>query len=496
MSIHTSLSPIPARDFGPAQARHLVNRAGFGGTPAQLADWHTLGLDRAVGQLVDYNGIATPDLEPADLDPDIIRAYTADERREFLAARRDGDQRTADKFRRMRVAAQAEDRRMHLALQRWWVDRMVRTPRPAEEQLTLLWHGHFASRHRDVRDAYLMEKQNTLFRDHANGSFRDLALGIVRDPAMIKFLNNDRNNARRPNENLSRELMELFTLGEGHYTEDDIKAGARALTGYHVDDNDFVFRRLLHDNKEKTILGETGRIDGDRFVQILLAHRACPRFVALKLYRQFVADVSDDWDLLDNRTRQVVDNLSDLLRKNDYQIKPVLATLFKSRHFYDQGIVGKKIKSPVQVVVGTVRQTGAPLRDERGIVLALRLMGQELFEPPSVAGWEGGRAWINTSTLFMRQNTSAYLISGVNARGGFKKSELDFDPMPLLEGVADRSAEGVTNALCDALLGEHVPAARREPLVKFMNERDKGVTRDSLVALLLLITAMPEYQLC
>jgi len=496
MAITTSLSPIPERDFGPAQARHLISRAGFGGTPRQLSEWHALGLKRAVDRLVDYNGVATPGLEPADLDPDIIRALTADERREFIQARRDGDQKAADKYRRMRVAAQAEDRRMHLALQRWWIDRMTRTPRPAEEQLTLLWHGHFATRHRDVRDAYLMEKQNTFFRDHANGSFRDLALGIVRDPAMIKFLNNDRNNARRPNENLARELMELFTLGEGHYTEDDIKAGARALTGYHVDDNDFVFRRFAHDNQDKTILGETGRIDGDDFVEILLEHRACSRYIALKLYRHFVADVSDDWDLLDNRTRRVVDDLAGLLRKNDYRIKPVLTTLLKSRHFYDAGIVGKKIKSPVQVVVGTARQTGAPLRDERGLSLSLRLMGQELFEPPSVAGWEGGRAWINTSTLFMRQNTSAYLISGVDARGGFKKSELDYDPMPLLEGVADRSAENVTNVLCDALLGEHVPAARREPLVKFMKERDKGVTADALVALLLLITATPEYQLC
>lgn len=496
MPTNPSLSPIPARDFGPSQARHLLMRAGFGGTPDQLVEWQGLGLSKAVHQLVSYNDIATPDLEPADLDPDIIRKYTPEERREFVEARREGDQKTADKFRRMRVANNAEDRRMHLKLQRWWVDRMARTPRPTEENLTLLWHGHFATRHRDIRDAFLMEQQNTMFREHANGSFADLAKGIVRDPAMIKFLNNDRNNSRRPNENLSRELMELFTLGEGHYTEDDIKAGARALTGYHIDDNDFRLNVRLHDDGKKTILGQTDTFNGDSFVELLLKNRACSRFIALKLYRHFVADVSNDWDLLESDTRQVVEAMAKQLRSGGYQIKPVLTTLLKSRHFYDAGIVGKKIKSPVQVVIGTTRQTGAPLRDERGIVTALRAMGQELFEPPSVAGWDVGRSWINTSTLFLRQNTSTYMISGTAPGKAFKKSEMDYDPMPLIAGLKDRSALGVTNHLCDAMLGTHVPAARREPLTRFMKERSKGVTADALVALLLLITAMPEYQLC
>ncbi len=495
MPITPSLSPIAARDFNPANARHLLIRAGFGGSPQDIKAWQALGLDKAVERLVAYNDIAT-DLEPADLDPDVISKPSEEERKAFLQARRDGDPKAADKFRQMRVAAQAEDRRMHLQLQRWWIERMSNTPRPTEEQLTLLWHGHFATRHRDIQDAYLMEQQNNMLRQHANGSFADLAAGIVRDPAMIMFLNNDRNNKQRPNENLARELMELFTLGEGHYTEDDIKQGARALTGYHVDDNDFAFNSRAHDSGQKTILGKTDSFDGDSFVKLLLQNKACAQFIALKLYRHFVADVSDDMDLLDGSTRQVVDSLADQLRKENYQIKPVLMTLLKSRHFYDAGIVGKKIKSPVQVVVGTMRETGAPMRDDRGVVLSLRLMGQDLFEPPSVAGWEGGRSWINTSTMYLRQNTSAYLITGTSARGGFSKSDLAYDPMPLVDGLADRSPKSVVDHLCDTMLGQHVPADRREPLVKFMTERDKGVTADALIALLLLITAMPEYQLC
>ncbi|MEO0474866.1 MAG: DUF1800 domain-containing protein [Planctomycetota bacterium] len=496
MPFNASLSPIPDRDFGPAQARHLLSRAGYGVTPQELIEWHTLGLNKAVNRLVDYQDLPLGDLEPADLDPDVIRKATPEERREFLTARREQDQKTMDKYRRMRVAANAEDRRMHAALQRWWVERMARTTRPTEERLTLLWHGHFATRHRDVRDAYLMQEQNAFFRKHANGSFRKLASGIVQDPAMIKFLNNDKNNKARPNENLARELMELFTLGEGHYTEDDIKAGARALTGYHFDDNEFVLNERQHDSGKKTILGQTKAFDGDSFVRLLLAHEACARFIALKLYRHFVADVSDDWDLLDSGTRQVVDELAKLLRQEGYQLKPVLTRLFKSRHFYDEAIVGKQIKSPVQIVIGTIHQTHAPLRSDRAIATALRGMGQQLFEPPSVAGWPGGNSWINTSTLFMRQNTCAYLLAGTTPGKTFKKSDVDYNPMPLLAGFEDANAKRVVDQLCNTMLGHHVGANRREPLIRFMEAREKGVTADSLVALLLLITAMPEYQLC
>ncbi|MFK7788111.1 MAG: DUF1800 family protein, partial [Phycisphaeraceae bacterium] len=240
MPINASLSPIRDADFGPAQTRHLLSRAGYGVTPQGLKQWQAVSLNKAVDQLVDYDAVSLEDLEPADLDPDIIRPLTTEERRAFIKARRDKDLKAQNEFRRMRVAANAEDRRMHAALQRWWVERLAQTPRPTEERLTMLWHGHFATRHRDVRDAFLMQQQNAFFREHANGSFADLASGIVQDPAMIKFLNNDQNKKQRPNENLARELMELFTLGEGHYTEDDIKQGARALTGYHFDDNEFV----------------------------------------------------------------------------------------------------------------------------------------------------------------------------------------------------------------------------------------------------------------
>ncbi|MEM9416301.1 MAG: DUF1800 domain-containing protein [Planctomycetota bacterium] len=496
MPSHPSLRPIAPRDFSPAFCWHLLSRAGFGGAPAEMAELQGLGLDAAVSRLLRYQQVDLGDLVELDLDPDVITPRSREDREALARARRTGDSETVDRITRAANVARAEDRRMHLSLQTWWLERMVQTPRPMEEKLTLLWHSHFATRHRDIRDSFLMQQQNAMFRANANGSFADLVAGIVRDPAMIRFLNNDRNISRRPNENLARELMELFTLGEGHYTEADIREGARTLTGYTVNDNDFAFNRRAHDQGRKAILGEEGWWDGDDFVQLLLRQHVCARFIALKLYRHFVADVSDDWDLVPGPQRGVIDALADVLRDEGYAIAPALEQLLKSRHFYDAQVIGRKIKSPVQVVAGTARVLGTPMRDGRGLVRGLRAMGQDLFEPPSVAGWEGGRSWINTSTLLLRQNVCTYLITGKDPSGQWQRSQMEYDPMALLAGLDRPTPRQAVDHLCDTLLGPHVSADRRAPLYTFIESRGNGVTADTVTGLLLLITAMPEYQLC
>lgn len=490
----TSLTPISSSDFGPAQARHLLLRTGFGASPGDISALVEAGLEGAVKQL-----LATPSSEriAADIDPDVIRPQTREERERFLQARRNNDEAARSEFRRIINERRAEDRRMLGDLRRWWVGLMIDTDAPMIENLVLLWHSHFASRHRNVRDTFLMYQQNQMFREHAAGSFAELARAVVHDPAMLKFLNNDQNNKRKPNENLAREFMELFTLGEGNYAEKDIKQGARALTGYHVDDNDFVFNKNRHDTSKKTVLGKTAKLDGDDFVDVLLDQPACTRYIALKLYRHFVADVSDHLDEVPGKNKAVVQRIAGMLRKNDYQIAPVLKVLFKSQYFYDPAIVGQKIKSPAQLVVGTVRTLGTPTRSLGTLSDGLRTMGQDLFDPPSVAGWDGGRSWINTSTLFTRQNICAYLITGKDPRKkNWKRNQTNYDPTPLLAGLDSREPGPVVDHLVDLMLGEHTPAARREPLYGFMQGRDKGVTVDSLIALLTLITAMPEYQLC
>ena len=496
MAVNYSLSPIVDRKFGLTEARHLLWRAGYAGTPAQVRDLQAKGLDAAVASLIDYQAIDVSSLPEPGMDAQILHPKTREEQQQLREARRQNDNDTIDAFRKVDQEARAADRKQFFALRQWWLQRMFDTPRPAEERLVLLWHGHFASSYRSVNDAYMLQQQQELFREHANGSFADLARGIVQDPAMLRYLNNDRNNKNRPNENLARELMELFTVGVGNYSENDIKEGARALTGYGIDDDSFRLRTNQHDAEAKTIFGQTGPFDGDDFVELLLRREACTKFVALKLYDYFVADVGDVYDAVPTDRRRVIDAIAQRIKQSEYDLRPVLTMLFKSQHFYDDQVVGRKIKDPAQLLVGTVRSLGTPTRQIGALIETMGAMGQSLFEPPTVDGWDGGRSWINTSTLFVRQNLCTYLISGKHPAKKFKPGEIDFEPAQLLADLTDRSPAVVVDYFVDHLVGVHTPEPRREPLRKFMAERKKGVTNDSLVALLCLITAMPEYQLC
>ncbi len=500
MAINSRLSPLPEADFDQTKAKHLLNRAGFGGTRHQTRALAEMGLHGAVKYLVDYESIHASKLTKLEIDPDNIREFKPKERRDFRKARRSGDNETVKKFQAEIRKRQVQDRQDVQYLIQWWLGQMLITPRPLEEKLTLLWHGHFASRYRNVRDAYLMQQQNHFLRKHANGSFADLAHGIIRNPAMIKFLNNNTNKKQKPNENLARELMELFTLGEGHYTEQDIKQGAKALTGYTLKDNDFKFNKKQHDQGKKTILGQTGQFDGDDFVDILLQRDDCPRFVAYKIYKHFVADVDDQTNGEQTQAMTVINALAQLIRQHDYQLKPVLMTLFQSQHFYDTTIIGNKIKSPTQLMVGTVRMLNTPTRDISIITGANTMMGQTLFNPPSVAGWDGGQAWINTSTLYVRQNVATYFITGkLPFEDDWTSDDVNYDPMFLLDDLeGSRTIQAVVDHLLDLLLASDVHPQRRESLIAAMQEHVDSTVDDPVVviALLLLITVMPEYQLC
>lgn len=491
--VDSSLKPFPAAEFGFAEAQHLLFRAGFGGTAEQIAAIQRMGLGRAVDYLVDYEQLSTQGLDEPEIDPDLIRPFTREEQTAQRQARQKGDEAELGKFRALRNQALARDQVQLAGLQNWWLRRMILTPRPLEENLSLLWHSHLATGYRSVEDAYVMWVQNQFIRENAAGSFATLALGIIRDPAMLIYLNNNRNLRARPNENLARELMELFTLGEGNYTEADIKDGARALTGYMVQDHDFVFRRNQHDPDEKTILGVTGPHAGEDFVKILLAQPACAEFIAYKLYRHFVADVQRD--RLPESALPVIRGLAMELRLQQYELKPVLKKLFASRHFYDAAIRGAKIKSPIQLIVQQIRSLHTPARDVDKLLDAARLMGMDLFQPPNVAGWPGGRAWINTSTLFARQNTATYLITGKAPYGDWDRSRIHYDPMPLLETLDKRTPEAVTRHLAQLALGSASTPARVGELRDFMKKHNDAITPDMLIAMLSLLTAMPEYQL-
>jgi uncharacterized protein (DUF1800 family) len=497
-----SLKPIRPADFGYDQARHLLWRAGFGGTPEQIQTLVAWGPAKAADYLLNPDAVPFPDKSADAFDRDIIRPPTDDERRMIAAARRSQDEESLARVRLLQQERERNDRRQVRDIQKWWLTRMIETPRPLEEKMTLFWHGHFASSFRSVEDSYHMLMQNQLFRGRALGNFGDLLFGIIRDPAMLAYLNNNDSRKTRPNENLARELMELFSLGVGNYTERDIKEGARALTGYTFADDEFVFRQGDHDNGAKTILGRGGNLDGDDFVRQILSRRACAAFITRKLYRFFAADLPDDPQADDPSTRRVLDELASVFAESRYELKPVLRRLFLAEHFYDSRLVGQQIKSPAQLVVGAVRSLRTPVRELSVLLDAMDLMGQNILFPPSVKGWDGGRSWINTSTMFVRQNILAFLLTGKKPQGFDAMAGAEkYDPSPLLatlsqgEPGAEKDPGRVADFLLRFTLGS-APTEARDILTSFAAGLGDTVAPDTVTGMLLLITAMPEYQLC
>lgn len=501
-----ALSPIDPGAFGVAEARHLLLRAGFGGSLDQIrliADW---GPERAVDYLLDPKA-ADPsfDAMPTGFDAEIMSVPSPDQLRAYRQAAARGDEDALAAIRAMRQERQRQDRRQVREIQRWWITRMIESPASLGEKMTLFWHGHFATSYRTIENSWHMLLQNHLFRAHALGSFAELMHGIIRDPAMLAYLDNTNSRRASPNENLARELMELFSLGVGNYTERDIREGARALTGYTFEGNAFVFDPRRHDSGTKRILGVQGALDGDGFVRAILAQRSCASFIAAKLYAFFVAPLPEGWDDPRRSTapeaRAVVDAMADRLRRERYVVGAVLRELFLSKHFYADEVRGAQIKSPAELVVGTVRQLRTPARDVALLIDAMDRMGQHVFYPPSVAGWSGGRYWINTATLFTRQNAAAYLLTGRVPTGRAAASRVEFDPREVMTWLVRERPEAGTDAramgeqLLRFMLGR-VPSGAAEVLASYIAEHGGAGDAQAVGGAMLLVTAMPEYQAC
>jgi hypothetical protein len=300
----------------------------------------------------------------------------------------------------------------------WWADRMVATNRPLEEKLALFWHGHFASSEEKVRDYRKMLGQVTLFQEHAVGNFGTLLSAVARDPGMLVYLDAGQNLKSRPNENFGRELMELFTMGVGNYTEQDLREAARAFTGWRDNDLSFHIDDAQHDDGQKTVLGHTGPLGGQEVLDIILAQPATANFIAGKLYRFLVRD---------ELSSQFQGQLGDLLRANNYEIAPFLRTVFLSRDFYSPASVGTHIKGPVELVVSTYRRLGlAATPGMPDFNSSSTDLGQALLNPPTVAGWSQGRAWITPGSLLARGNFArAVLLPDVIAF-----TDPNLDPYP------------------------------------------------------------------
>jgi hypothetical protein len=425
------LSPIGASDWTPERARHLLNRAGFGGPPDEVQRLAAMAPEKAVAWFIDYEAIDNSQLPPFDhsgiYDPTLTPFPPTRPAATRLAqdtgsamgvdAKPAGPRRlqpVADRFFFWLRASMLETRRVA----NWWADRMVATNRPLQEKLALFWHGHFASSEDKVRDYRKMLGQVTLFQDHAAGNFGTLLSAIARDPGMLVFLDAGQNLKSRPNENFGRELMELFTMGVGNYTEQDLREAARAFTGWRDNDLTFHIDEAQHDDGQKTLLGHTGPLAGQDVLDIILAQPATANFIAGKLYRFFVRD-----DL----SPQFQQKLGGLLRSNNYEIAPFLETVFLSRDFYSPSSVGTHIKGPVELIVSTYRRLG--LKATPGMPdfnSTSADLGQALLNPPTVAGWGQGRAWITPGSLLARGNFArAVLLPDVIAF-----SDPNLDPYP------------------------------------------------------------------
>ncbi len=392
--------PLQASDnavWSTAQAAHLLRRAGFGGPPAQIRHLTQLGRDPAVDLLLHYE--TTPQDHP---DFPVENMPDRPPLRMFADLSEDERRQLRQMFQRLGVGYQA-------SLQDWWLQRMVATSRPLEEKMTLFWHGLLTSGFREVREPRSLYRQNAFLREHALADFRTILRGISRDRAMLLYLDGAKNVKQHPNENYARELMELFTMGVGNYTEQDVKEAARAFTGWTCDESGrFDVRQREHDGGEKTFLGRTGRFDGDDIIDIILEQPATSRYLARRLLTFFVEpEPADD----------VIDALAGQLRRSDYRIRDAMSTLLRSNYFYAKRVRFALIKSPAELVVGSARLLETPICQVRAAHQQMAQMGQELFQPPNVKGWDGGRAWINTSTLFIRYNTVAGLLNGVPGRG-------------------------------------------------------------------------------
>lgn len=495
-----ALTPIRRESFGYAQARHLLWRAGFGGTPDQiqlLVEW---GPERSVEHLIDLTDTPKQPIEEGRFSSSIIGSPDAETRARYRRARQTNDEEALARLRLERQRRQAQDRKQIREMQWWWLTRLIETPRPLEEKMTLFWHGHFATSYRTIEDSYHMFVQNHLYRSHALGNYGTLLHQIIRNPAMIAYLDNNDSRKNQPNENLAREIMELFSLGVGNYTEQDIKEGARALTGYTFEDDRFVFQRQNHDGGAKRILGKSGNMDGDDFVDTILAQQACSQYMCRKLYRFFAADLPEGNEP-DRETATVLRELATLFRRSNYEIAPVLKKLFLSEHFYSPGVINQRIKSPAELIVGAIRSLHTPARDLSVLLDAMSLMGQNILFPPSVAGWDGERSWINTSTMFVRQNIMTYLLTGKTPRG---YDALADEQRYTADTVLGQLTESDPSALKDSsrvidyllrfTLGQ-APTHARDTLHEFVKANGGEITDDITTGLLLLITAMPEYQL-
>lgn len=379
-----------------------------------------------------------------------------------------------------------------------WYMRMASGKGVLREKMTLFWTNHFSCR---SNNPLFVHQLHETIRKHALGSFRELLLGVSRSPAMLQFLNNQQNRKTKPNENFAREVMELFTLGRGHYSEQDVREAARAFTGWSFNQSgEFEFRERVHDAGVKTVLGRTGHFKGEDVLRILLEQKQTARWLVSKFWKNFVSTEPD---------AQKVNELADIFYDSDYSIQHLVSAVFESEWFYDKKYRGQLIKSPVELLVPLIRDFNIRFENHNVLLGFQKLLGQVLFSPPNVAGWPGGRNWIDSSSLTIRLRLPQIMLKNEvpdfetkpdadvnnpfregNSFGNFKTIAEWSDCLRLFETEDDRQ---LIIEVSDRLL----PVRIRETIIQLGIKNIKGHTKDEKIrSVVLFLTNLPEYQMC
>ena len=456
---------------------HLLRRAGFGATREELDQYVAKGYEATVEDLLHPE-------RAAPLDEDVVRRYHVDQN--TLTA--------------------------PLSCQAYWMYRMINSQRPLEEKMALFWHGLFATAYFKLDHPKEIINQTNTFRRHGLGPFHNMLLELSKDPAMIFWLDNKDNHKDAPNENYGRELLELFSMGIGTYSEDDVKACARAFTGWTIRNAEYMSIRASrdsvwpyghldwqfeylpqdHDDSEKTFLGHTGPLNGEDIIDIICQHPATGWFVASKLYNFFVADTPDEANI------QV---LADEFKNSNGDIRSVLRTLFLSNFFRSEQIRFAKVKGPVELVVGTARLAGSRQFPDWTIIdLALdaSYMGQEVLNPPTVEGWHTGKEWIDTGTLVERINLAATEIGDVNHPGvksiigRIRARNGELSPPDFVNACLEEAGSlTVSNSTLDHLVGH----AQSQGNLRFDGPDLTAASGQRVAEMLQLILATREYQM-
>lgn len=483
-----SLPTAPlARYAGPWDVRlaaHLLRRAGFGGTLADRARFAANSMAVNVDALMNVGpanaGLPPPELIDTEYAGGELQRIRAMRMAETPAAPAGGDT-ALEAMRKMRGQMR---RKQDVANVTWWLDRMIASTSPLQEKMTLFLHGNFAtaSNQKGIYGLDIIE-QNQLMRSYALGNFVALTHAVARDRAMLKYLDNARSNRDHPNENFARELMELFTLGIGNYTEQDVRESARAFTGYTFQRRTgaFFMNERQHDDGRKTFLGKTGNFTGDDVIDIIFQQPASAAFLARKLLEFFVYSDPEP---------QLVDDLAAVVRREKFELAPIMSTLLRSNVFYSERAYRALVKSPVEFVVGSyqlfgIEKTGPGVRD------VLNRMGQVPFHPPSVKGWDGGAAWLSTQTVLARENFASSLMTASSGAGG-----------PLFEGLPPSAHVAAQRLVGTILLGDATGSATAK-LAAYLDGGDTALggalsgenVDERMRGAAYLTMAMPAYQL-